>query len=332
MDTALRWISELDRQDMTWTDVSDSCGFDKSTLLFAYPDKLPDLAERRAASCALPRKVLWSRNGTRVRPQCDGAFAGAGQIGPWHAGPSVVLLKADTCAQSCCAAVNTQSKGSLPPLTNGKRRPRTSPPSSSGSSRRCGETCWRTPVPFPAEVVRCVNTAWQRSAAHAEQVPGIDIGSGLTLLLETGPTLREVAVRALREGLANAGALVLALGQAHRLGRVHAMPGQYRKQALLIPSVLGLLLAKTNSFKGDYMHDTPYWVGRLMSLADRLHRNYCEREREGKMPPQLLGNALMATVLENPVAGLHDCPSAYRCTTDARHCSSHRARPDRTRD
>jgi hypothetical protein len=133
--------------------------------------------------------------------------------------------------------------------------------------------------------------------------------------------LQEVAARALRQVLANAGALVLALGQAHQMGRVHAIPGQYRKQALLIPSVLGLLLAKTNSFKGDYMHDTPYWVGRLMSLADRLHRNYCEHERERKMPPQLLGNALMGTALENPLAGLarlsERLPLYYGCADTA---------------
>jgi hypothetical protein len=52
------------------------------------------------------------------------------------------------------------------------------------------------------------------------------------------------------------------------------------------------------------METNAYLIGRLLSLADRLHRDYCDRERKGEYPPQLLGNALMATALENPMAGL----------------------------
>ena len=52
------------------------------------------------------------------------------------------------------------------------------------------------------------------------------------------------------------------------------------------------------------MNDNPYLIGRLLSLADRLHRNYCDHERDGKLPPQLIGNALMPTALDNPAAGL----------------------------
>jgi hypothetical protein len=48
-----------------------------------------------------------------------------------------------------------------------------------------------------------------------------------------------------------------------------------------------------------------------------LHRNYCSHERDGKVPPQLLGNALMPTALESPVAGLarlaERLPLYYRC-------------------
>ena len=52
------------------------------------------------------------------------------------------------------------------------------------------------------------------------------------------------------------------------------------------------------------MSQSAYLIGRLMSLADEFHRNYCKRERDGKFPPQLIGNALMPTALENPTAGL----------------------------
>jgi hypothetical protein len=129
--------------------------------------------------------------------------------------------------------------------------------------------------------------------------------------------LRAVAAEGLRQALANATPLILALGQAHQLGRVHRIGPRYCKQALLLPSVLGLLLAKSGSWKGEYMLKNTYLIGRLLSLADRLHRNYCEHERGGRIPPQLFGNALIPTALENPAAGLarlsERLPLYYRC-------------------
>jgi hypothetical protein len=73
---------------------------------------------------------------------------------------------------------------------------------------------------------------------------------------------------------------------------------------LLLPRTLALLLAKSGSFKGDYMARNPYLIGRLLSLVDKLHWNYCRTEREGDVPPQLLGNSLMSAALDNPVSGL----------------------------
>lgn len=51
--------------------------------------------------------------------------------------------------------------------------------------------------------------------------------------------------------------------------------------------------------------ETPaFLVGRLLALADSLHFQYCQGVRNGQVPGQLLGNALMATALETPEAAL----------------------------
>ena len=73
------------------------------------------------------------------------------------------------------------------------------------------------------------------------------------------------------------------------------------------------------------MHSAPFLVGRMCSLADILHREYCKHVRAGRgetveqqsdqpagnqsqrssgMPRQLIGNAAMSVALGNPVAGL----------------------------
>ena len=52
------------------------------------------------------------------------------------------------------------------------------------------------------------------------------------------------------------------------------------------------------------MNNPPYLVGRMLKIADELHALYCKEVRKDKMPPQLLGNALMAAALDSPTQAL----------------------------
>jgi hypothetical protein len=126
----------------------------------------------------------------------------------------------------------------------------------------------------------------------------------LGLLLERGPVLHAITMRAIRVLVPNSLSLVLALGQAHHQEKVHLMGKKYGKQARLLPSIFGLLLAKLGRLKGEFMKGPPFLVGRLLSLADQLHVQYCHGVRKGQVPPQLVGNALMATALEQPTKAI----------------------------
>ena len=159
-------------------------------------------------------------------------------------------------------------------------------------------------IPFPIEVVWCLNTVWQRQGMHAEQARGFSIEDGLNLLLDSGLRQQAIAGLALGTLTRNAASLLLAMGQAHHQDMVHLAPTKYGKQALLIPSILGLLLAKAGSMKGVFMHQPHFLVGRLLSLADQLHEQYCQKVRKGSVPPQLVGNALMSAALEQPTQAL----------------------------
>lgn len=48
------------------------------------------------------------------------------------------------------------------------------------------------------------------------------------------------------------------------------------------------------------MNGPAFLLGRLLSLADTLHREYCTHVRDGNIPPQLIGNALMPAAAERP--------------------------------
>lgn len=52
------------------------------------------------------------------------------------------------------------------------------------------------------------------------------------------------------------------------------------------------------------MTSPTFQVGRLLSLADSLHLEYCRHVRNNSIPPQLVGNALMATAQEEPTKAL----------------------------
>lgn len=52
------------------------------------------------------------------------------------------------------------------------------------------------------------------------------------------------------------------------------------------------------------MNNPPYLVGRMLKLADELHALYCKEVRKDKLPPQLLGNALMGAALDSPTQAL----------------------------
>ena len=48
------------------------------------------------------------------------------------------------------------------------------------------------------------------------------------------------------------------------------------------------------------MTGTAFLMGRLLSFADTLHREYCKHVRDGGIPPQLIGNALMPAAADSP--------------------------------
>ena len=52
------------------------------------------------------------------------------------------------------------------------------------------------------------------------------------------------------------------------------------------------------------MQDHAFLLGRFLSLADVLHRQYCVVKRDNEVPPQLLGNQHVATAALNPAGAL----------------------------
>lgn len=308
MKSALEWLGGGERRGKTWCDLSRR--MERPMLLFAYPSvipqDLPDLAgmmgdtEDEAAEMnkerfsSLAEKVTFAlRGGTKEAIDSEIRV--------------FVLAKMDKARTKVMASSRYSTNHVILSAQHWQNGCRNIPVI---EVRRFGKNkgdkpVWNKPlIPFPAEVVWCLNTVWTRQATHAEGVHGFIVNDSLCLLLGEGFELQQVASRALGALLRNSSSLLLALGQANVQGLVHKTDKKYAKQVLLLPSILGLLLNKLNKTKGEIMISPAFLVGRLLSLADGLHLEYCKHVRKNSIPPQLVGNALMATAQEEPTKAL----------------------------
>lgn len=308
MKAGLEWLAGSERKGRTWCDVSGG-NRGKPTILFAYPSALRANPPHIAG--------LFADSGDGQDPDGANFSACAERITVALQGIAneqteteirvFVLEKADKARTKVVCQGRYQAKRLIQSAQEWQSASRNAP---EVRVRRFGAATAPSPIweksliPFPIEVVWCLNTVWQRQGTRAEQARGFSIEDGLNLLLDSGPRQQAIAGLALGTLTRNAASLLLAMGQAHHQGMVHHTPKKYGKQALLIPSILGLLLAKAGSMKGVFMHQPHFLVGRLLSLADQLHEQYCQKVRKGSVPPQLVGNALMSAALEQPTQAL----------------------------
>ena len=307
MQNALEWITTEERRDKTWCDVS-SLGR-TSALLIAYPSELPTTAPELAG-------LFGGVESEQIDPDGSRFEACAKRVTETLKGQSessqnadlrvFVLTKPDSRRTKVLHSSRYTVQHLLDHADEWQALCRNLPPIliRQFGAKKGDKPIWQRPLtPYPAEVIWCLNTVWKRMGTYPKTAFDFQVADGLSLLLADGPVLKTVATRAVQAVISNSLSLLLAIGQATHQGKVHPLM-KYGKQARLLPTILGLLLGKLNYMKGVYMKSPPYLVGRLLSLADQLHVQYCHGVRKGKVPPQLVGNALMTSAMETPEKAL----------------------------
>lgn len=315
MKSSLEWLSSIERKGKTWSDLSKRV--ERSMILFAYPsilpEKIPDLAgmlgdadetndDSSETFTTLAGKVTAAfHGGTNDTMECDVRV--------------FVLGKMDKARTKVMASSRYTAKHVIQSAEKWQEGCRAIPE----IEIRCfgknkgDKPTWQKPlIPFPAEVVWCLNTVWMAGKddkgeriSRAKSGHGFTVNDSLCLLLDDGIELNQVANRALGAVIRNSSSLLQALGNAHAMGKVHKTDNKkYTKQLLLLPSIIVLLLYKLGHTKGEFMASPAFLVGRLFNIADSLHLEYCKQVRNNSIPPQLVGNALMATAQEEPVKAL----------------------------
>src|SRR5205814_7937732 len=77
-----------------------------------------------------------------------------------------------------------------------------------------------------------------------------------------------------------------------------------RSEALIVLAVYGILLFRQDRTKEIYMQSRDYLLGQFLQLSDTLHRFYCIQQRNGSIPPQLVGNAAIPMAMQSPSRAL----------------------------
>ncbi len=157
--------------------------------------------------------------------------------------------------------------------------------------------------PFPLQIAKCLNQVWKLDGTPNKTVSAINSSAGIELLLDQQVSKRLIP-HLLTILLQNGKGLLMHMGIMMHKNDILKMKTDMDRQKQWLPSILGLLLYKLNIRKEDYMNNVPYLIGNLLKISDDLHALYCKEVRSNSLPPQLIGNALMAAALDSPEQAL----------------------------
>ena len=295
---ALEWIKDESRKGQTWGRV------DGREVLFAYPTIIPkrplmlascfgarneDDTEMRFADYA--KDVIKCLEG--VAPSLRDVGLQVFSLRKMDKARTKVVFHRNYSAQRLADAAQDWQDGcaNIPPI----------------KMKAWGEekgtfTIAEPEVPFPLQIADCLNRIWKLDGTSGDEVKSVPKSAGIELLLDESAAINQ-APHFLTIALRNGNGLFLSLGDALHRNEVLNLKGLNGHKQLM-PAMLGLLLWKAGIGKERYMEDSSYVIGKMLKVADELHALYCKEVRKGSLPPQLLGNALMAAALNSPTQAL----------------------------
>jgi hypothetical protein len=159
---------------------------------------------------------------------------------------------------------------------------------------------------FPAEVIEATKWIWIRGGAERQPAAAVPLSAVYDLFLGQGPASETAAHAIIGHLLQKSTPLLLFTGdQLTRAGKtVQKLNVPSRYSAVDAFAILGVALYKLNRKTETYMSQSAFQLGRMLSLADTLHAQYCQAVRGGDLPPQLLGNQHYSMATENPQRAL----------------------------
>jgi hypothetical protein len=162
--------------------------------------------------------------------------------------------------------------------------------------------------PFPADLVRLTQKHWVLGEKQYSSIPGCSLGDIYDVFFAKDGEKKYLIENLLGKTIICTQVMLIDLGNADHKTEINKDIKKYNRDkrftALKTFSAFAIYLYKLGITKENYMKDTPFNIGRLLSLLDTLHYEYCSSVRGGNIPPQLLGNAHLQIALDNPVTAI----------------------------
>jgi len=299
VQNALKWLKEPDKEDKTWGMV------DSDEILFAYPSVIPQKPLKLAqflgtsSSNTTPAKfeniaedLVQTLRGLPPEKKITNIQIFA--IRKMDRARSKIVYFRNHNTEQIIKSAEAWKKGfaNIPSITFrvGSQK--------KDSEAKAMPKNIKPEIPKPLHIAKIVNKSWKMDGAPAGELKMVKYYQGLELLLEQNRY--DLAVYLLSILLPNTYGLVIYLGNLLHSDGV--IPGNkfQPENYLFLPSLIGMLLYSQNRVKEEYMEDIPYLMGQILKISDELHTFYCKVVRDGNVPPQLVGNSLMASALEAP--------------------------------
>lgn len=156
--------------------------------------------------------------------------------------------------------------------------------------------------PFPADIVQITQKQWIRFGQDTSSVSGISLGDVYDVFFDLQNRQTYLTESVLNLTLQRTQSLLIGLGNADHKNQIIIFNTEARFTVLKAISILSIYLYKLGIKKENFMKGTFFNIGRFLSLVDTLHYEYCKNVRDGRVPPQLLGNAHLQIALDNPVS------------------------------
>lgn len=307
MQNALIFITQKEREGKTWRGVPSPTK-DRQDLLLAYLEEKPDntafLADLFAESADVAdiEEASFEEVAAKVCEALEGeivedvdALVRVLVLSSPDAGRKQLVLSEAFQAKEIfraaeewrLAAMNRPAISVLLPPTKTKKA-------------RFAAPC----APYPAAMMECLNTQWTNDGATSKKIFGCNLAQIYDVFLKQNMGTQETARRLLSLAIQRTGGLLLAMAHKQHSNLQKELSAKARSSVLTAISTLSILLFKLGLRKETYMNQAPFNLGRLLALADQLHYLYCEEVRGETFPPQLIGNALMNTALQQPVTAI----------------------------
>lgn len=171
---------------------------------------------------------------------------------------------------------------------------------------------------YPDDAIHVFSHQWMRGGTESSRLQAPSVSAILDVFLMREGVWQDSARHLLEALIPRVEPLLIGAGNIlHRLDRQNTNawrdfaprteagqpdkrkpdPRYYLAKSL---SLIGTLLHALYSTPDHYMKETTYLVGKLLAAMDELHKCYCISERNGDIPPTLIGNGLLGRAADSP--------------------------------